>query len=68
VQKTKRALKTFIDEMRNNVLKLLSPFHRSETRIQAVVVLLLLALLGLEIGIDTHKTSDPSHVVVSERL
>lgn len=50
--------------MRNDVLELLSLFHRKETISQAVLAFFLVTLLRLEVCIDTHKACDSSDVLV----
>lgn len=66
MQKTKTALQTFVDKMRNIVFKLLSLLYREEAVGEKVQLLLLLTLLRLKVGVDTNKSSHSSNVVVSE--
>lgn len=68
MQKTKTALQTFVDKMRNIVFKLLSLLYREEAVGEKVELLLLLTLLWLKVGVDTNKSSHSSNVVVSESL
>ena len=68
MEESQCALETFIDEMGNNVLELLCSLDWCETGIQTIVTLLLLALLWLKVGIDTHETCDSSNVIVSKGL
>lgn len=68
MEKSKRTLYTFVDEMRDDVFKLLSLFDRKETLSQEVLRLFLFSFLRLEVSIHTHKTSHATNIFICKCL
>lgn len=68
MKKSKSTFHTFIDEVRDDILKLLSFFNREETFSQEVLSLFLLSFLRLEVSIDTHETCHSSYIFISKSL
>lgn len=68
MKKSKSTLHTFIDEMRDDVLKLLSFFDREETLCQEILVLFLFSFFRLEVSVHTHETCHAAYVFISKSL
>lgn len=68
MKKSKSTLHTFIDEMRDDVLKLLSLFDREETLCQEILILFLFSFFRLEVSIHTHETCHTTDVFISKGL
>lgn len=68
MKKSKSTLHTFIDEMRDDVLKLLSLFDREETLCQEILILFLLSFFRLEVSIHTHETCHATYIFISKGL
>ena len=68
MQESKSAFKALVDEMRNDVLELLSLLDREEALSGTVRFLLNISFFRLEISVHAHEAGHSTHVLVSEGL